>query len=158
VLDRFRALVGLSPYYIKLAGVPGENALMTKAGAEASYQAMLDGPSRWENKIAARLINSMPLYRPITRARAIAAPLLMVVCDRDEVCPPSSAAEVARLAPHGRAAHFDSGHFEIYFGALFDAATAQMLAFLDQTNDGAPGAEGPPAKSVSKPLASAGAL
>lgn len=131
ITDQARAWLGLPPKYIQLAGAPGDNALMTAANAEARYRAMLDGPSPWENKIAARLVNVMPFYRPITQAHKIAAPLLMVVCDRDEVCPPTLAAKSARLAPKGRAAHFDSGHFDIYFDELFEAATTEMIEFLE---------------------------
>jgi uncharacterized protein len=130
IVDQARALARLPPNYIKLAGKPGENALMTGLGAEASYEAMLDGPSPWRNQIAARVALTLPFYRPIRDARGVKAPLLMIVCDRDEVCPGSIAARVAQLAPRGRATSFDSSHFEIYFGDLFDAAVAEMLRFL----------------------------
>jgi uncharacterized protein len=130
-IDQLRALVGLSPKYIKLAGEPGENALMTKLGAEESYLKMLDGPSKWQNKIAARIMLWMPLYRPIKSAPRIAAPLLMIVCERDEICPPSIARRAAVIAPRGRSASFDSSHFEIYFGDLFEGAVSSMVSFLN---------------------------
>lgn len=133
LVDQARALVSLSPKYIKLAGKPGEVALMTALDAEESYAAMIDGPSPWRNQIAARMILTMPFYSPISSARKISSPLLMLVCDRDEVCPASSATKAAALAPLGRAVHFDSSHFEIYFGDLFDAATSEILEFLHQT-------------------------
>jgi pimeloyl-ACP methyl ester carboxylesterase len=130
-IDQIRGWVGLSAKYIKLAGEPGQNALMTKLGAEEMYQKMLDGPSKWQNKIAARIMLWMPLYRPIKSARRIASPLLMVVCERDEICPASIARRAADLAPKGRATSFNSSHFEIYFGELFEAAVASMLEFLE---------------------------
>jgi pimeloyl-ACP methyl ester carboxylesterase len=129
-VDQIRGWFGLSPRYIKLAGDPGQNALMTKLGAEEMYQKMLDEPSRWANKIAARIMLRMPLYRPIKSARRIASPLLMVVCERDEICPASIARRAAALAPKGRFKSFDSSHFEIYFGELFEAAVSTMLSFL----------------------------
>jgi len=131
VIDQVRGLVGLSPKYIKLAGELGQNALMTKLGAEASYLAMLDGPSLWRNQIAARIMLTLPLYRPIRSVQHIKPPLLMLVCQRDEICPASIAIRAAALAPRGRSVSFDSSHFEIYFGQLFEAATAEMLRFLD---------------------------
>lgn len=129
-IDAARALAGRPPKYMKLAGQPGEVALMSEAGAEDAYLSMIGGPSPWQNRIAARIVLALPFYRPISKAASIRAPLLMVICNRDEVCPPSAAAKVGRLAPRGRAAHFDSGHFDIYFGALFDGATKAMLEFL----------------------------
>jgi pimeloyl-ACP methyl ester carboxylesterase len=131
LLDQARGLAGLGPEYIKLAGAPGEAALMTRLGAERAYESMLDGPSPWKNLVAARLALTLPLYRPIRCARRIRPPLLMLVCERDEICPAALAHRVAALAPRGRAVSFDASHFEIYFGALFDAATQEMIAFLD---------------------------
>lgn len=133
-IDQLRALARMSPRYIKLAGEPGETALMTKLNAEERYREMLDGPSRWENRIAARLMLWLPLYRPIQSAPKIQSPLLMIVCDRDEICPASIARKAADLAPRGQAIHFDSSHFDIYFGELFDAATDSMLNFVQQTS------------------------
>jgi uncharacterized protein len=131
LVDQLRSLVGLAPKYIKLAGAPGEAALMTKLGAEQAYEAMQDGPSPWKNLIAARLMLTLPLYRPIRSARRIKPPLLMVICENDEICPAALAHRAAVLAPKGRAASFNSSHFEIYFGGLFNAATREMIAFLD---------------------------
>lgn len=129
-VDQAKAWLGLEPHYIKLAGEPGEAALMTKLNAERRYREMLDGPSRWENKIAARLMLWLPLYRPIRSAHKIQSPLLMLVCDKDEICPASIARRAAEIAPRGEARHFDSSHFDIYFGSLFEAATRTMLDFI----------------------------
>lgn len=132
LVDQVRAILGLSPKYIKLAGAPGEKALMTKLGAEKAYEAMLDGPSPWRNLIAARLMLTLPLYRPIVHAKKVQPPLLMIVCERDEICPAALAHRVAALASKGQAASFEATHFGIYFGELFNAATREMVRFLDQ--------------------------
>ncbi|BBK31975.1 serine aminopeptidase S33 family [Stella humosa] len=131
--DQVRGLFGGAPYYIKLAAEPGQLALMTAPGAEASYQAMIEGPSPWRNLIGARFVLRIPFYRPIRQARRIQAKLLMIVTDRDEITPSAVIAKVARLAPRGEAVHFDAGHFDIYFGDLFDKAIIAMLAFLATT-------------------------
>lgn len=138
--DQLRGWMGLSPKYIKLAGEPGEAALMTKLGAEERYLAMIDGPSPWKNLVAARVTLWLPLYRPIRYASRISSPLLMVVCDNDEICPATLAAKAARLAPRGQAVHFKSSHFEIYFGELFEQATSSMLAFMDGAGEQHPAA------------------
>lgn len=133
LIDQAGSLFGRKPYYIKLAGEPGQLALMTAPGAEAGYLAMIEGPSPWRNLIAARFILGIPLFRPIRHAKRISPRLLMIVTDKDEICPPSAIAKVARLAPHGEAVHFDAGHFEIYFSDFFDRATDAMLCFLSTT-------------------------
>lgn len=147
--DQVRALFGRAPYYIKLAAEPGELALMTAPGAEAGYRAMIESPSPWRNLIGARFILRIPFYRPIRQARRIQAQLLMIVTDRDEITPSSVIARVARLAPRGKAAHFDAGHFDIYFGDFFDKATSAMLAFLATTPAATTARAGPVAESFS---------
>jgi uncharacterized protein len=131
--DQIRSVLGRQPYYIKLAGEPGQLAIMTAPGAEAAYLAMIEGPSPWRNLIAARFILRTAFFRPIRHARHIASKLLMVVTDKDEICPPSVIAKAARLAPRGEAIHFDAGHFDIYFGEFFDRAIDAVLAFLETT-------------------------
>lgn len=137
-IDALKRSLRLSPFYIKLAGQPGEVALMTAPDAEASYRRMIEEPSPWENKIAAGLAFSMPTFRPIRDARKIKAPLLMVVCDRDEICPGTRAAAAARRAPKGNAAHFDTTHFGIYFDPWFNPAVETMIRFLDENLAGPP--------------------
>src|SRR5260221_2727528 len=94
---------------------------------------MIDGPLPWRNLVGVRFIPRHPVYRPIRLAKRIQAKLLMLVTDKDEISPPSVMAKVATLAPRGEAIHFDGGHFDIYFGDLFDKATGAMLAFLANT-------------------------
>jgi uncharacterized protein len=136
-VDQVRTIFGLSPRYLKIVGQPGEPALLTHPGDVEGYDAMLDGPSPWANKVAARIRNAVPFFRPIQHAHAITAPLLTIICDRDEACPPALSAKAAKLAHRGQAVHFDAGHFDIYFGELFDGATKAILTFLDTTSAGA---------------------
>ena len=133
LLDEFRGLFGASPYYIKLAGEPGQLALMTAPGAEESYAAMIENPSPWQNQIGARIILRIPFYRPTLSARLINSKLLVIVTKKDEICPAAAIRRVADLAPKGEVAEFDAGHFEIYFGEFFERATQAMLDFLART-------------------------
>lgn len=128
--DLVHELLGMDPVYVPLASEPGTNGVMTKLNAEAQYRALLMEPSRWENKLAARIFTTLPLYRPIATAAQIAAPLLMIVTDNDESCPGALQAAVAKRAPAGETLHYPASHFEIYFGALFERASADTIAFL----------------------------
>jgi len=128
--DLLRATLGLGPKYIRLVGEPGALALMTAPGAEKNYHAMIDGESPWRNLIAARFILGIPFFRPALRAHRVRSRLLMLVTDRDEICPGRVMADVAACAPCGQAVHFDAGHFDIYFGDHFERAVSVMLEFL----------------------------
>jgi len=120
------------PHYVPLASEPGTNGIMTKLDAEQQYRSMLMEPSAWENKVAARLFLSMPFYRPIKSASKIVAPLLMIVTEKDEICPGDLQAKAAKVASRGTALCYPTTHFGIYFGELFERATEDMIAFLSR--------------------------
>jgi pimeloyl-ACP methyl ester carboxylesterase len=119
-----------SPFYVPLVGDPGSAAVMSEPDAEARYRAMIMEPSPWHNAVAARLFWSLPFYRPIAVAHRIAAPLLALVTDHDEICDGKLQAEAARRAG-GTASHFAASHFEIYFGSHFERAVTEMGDFLE---------------------------
>lgn len=130
--DVFRKILGRRPYYVPLASEPGTSGVMTKLDAEKQYRSLLMEPSRWENKLAARIFLFMPFYRAINSAPRIAAPLLMIVTGQDEICSGELQAKAAKLAPQGTARVYQTTHFGIYFDELFERATADMVDFLQR--------------------------
>jgi hypothetical protein len=71
----------------------------------------------------------------IRRAREVAAPLLVCVCDRENLMNPAYAAMVAHRAPRGVVRHYDSDHFEIYHPPLVMQVFADQIAFLKEHLD-----------------------
>ena len=65
-------------------------------------------------------------------ARRVTAPLLVCVCDRENLMDPAYAALVARRAPRGVARHYASDHFEIYHPPLLPRVLADQTAFLQE--------------------------
>jgi dienelactone hydrolase len=122
--------LGRPAHTVPAVGRPGELAVMTAPEAWDGMAAMTAGDSRWENAVAARLLLTMPLYRPGASADRVRAPLLVCVCDEDQTTPPGPAARVAARAPRGEAVHYPIGHFAIYEGAAFDRAVGDQIAFL----------------------------
>jgi fermentation-respiration switch protein FrsA (DUF1100 family) len=60
------------------------------------------------------------------------APLLVCVCDRENLMDPAYAALVAHRAPRGVATHYDSDHFAIYHPPLVTGVLADQTAFLQE--------------------------
>jgi pimeloyl-ACP methyl ester carboxylesterase len=54
-------------------------------------------------------------------------PLLVVAGERDLLCPPEPAAELAGRAPEGELSTFACGHFDLYDGASI-AVEAEFLS------------------------------
>ena len=63
------------------------------------------------------------------------APLLVCVCDRENLMDPKYAALVAHRARRGEAKHYDSDHFDVYHPPLVDQVLADQTAFLQEHLD-----------------------
>lgn len=131
--DELGARTGAAPYNVPAVGPPGSVAVMTSPDAEPGYRAIVPDGSGWHNEVAARVCARVIAYRPGRRAHDVRCPLLVAVCDDDQVTPPDAAVKVARDAPRGELVRYaGAGHFDIYLGETFERAVADQIAFLTQ--------------------------
>jgi fermentation-respiration switch protein FrsA (DUF1100 family) len=128
--DELSGLRGRPPFTIPIAGPPGRTAVMNSPDAEPGYRMMFPPGSGFRNEIAARIGAHVVFYRPFRHAARIACPWLVCVADHDLVTPPQPAIRAAMRAPRGELRRYDSGHFDIFGGELFERAVADQLAFL----------------------------
>ena len=112
--DSAGAILGRPPILIPAAGAPGTFAAMTEPDALSGFTAIVGPDSLWRNEIAARLMLTMPGYRPVRAAERLTMPVLFCVCDADTTTPPSSTITAAESAPRGELRHYPYGHFAIY--------------------------------------------
>ncbi|HEX5929725.1 MAG TPA: alpha/beta fold hydrolase [Solirubrobacterales bacterium] len=128
--DRGRMLLGLKPRGVAVGGEPGETAILVREQAAAGERALLPADARldpsgrraelpggavWENRVVLRPRLRTP--HPLRLAPRVAAPLLVVAGERDLLCPPGPAAELAARAPRAELETLPCGHFELYEGA-----------------------------------------
>jgi len=118
--------------YVPIVGPPGGFAMVTVDGAESGWNSTVPPGGRFDNRIAAADAVAMVTTSTLRRARHIDAPLLVCVCDRENLMDPAYAALVARRAPKGVARHYDSDHFEIYHPPLVAQVLADQTAFLKE--------------------------
>lgn len=128
--DALRTVTGRDRRYIPIVGAPGSDAMATAPGAEAGWNSTVAPGASFDNRIAAADAVAMVLTSAVGRARRVAAPLLVCVCDRENLMDSKYAALVARRAPRGVARHYDSDHFAIYHPPLVGAVLAELTAFL----------------------------
>ena len=112
--DAAGALTGRPPVLISAAGAPGSFAAMTEADALPGFTAIVAPESLWRNEIAARVMLTMPLFRPVRLADRLQMPVLFCVCDADTTTPPESTYKAAGRAPRGQLRCYPYGHFAIY--------------------------------------------
>ena len=127
VRDRAGAALGRPPVLIPAAGPPGTFAAMTAADALTGFTEMVPPESLWRNEIAARVMFTLPLFRPVRLADRLTMPVLFCVCDQDTTTPPGSTVKAASRAPRGELRRYPYGHFAIYSDPQ---AKADQVAFL----------------------------
>lgn len=118
------------PHYVPLVAEPGELGAMTTPDAKPGYMALLGPDAQWENKVCGRIFLRIASYRPISHVRQVRCPLLICACEQDLITPPESASKAADLAEHAQLERYPGGHFDIYFGEVFEKAVVTQTEFF----------------------------
>jgi dienelactone hydrolase len=121
--------------YVPIVGPPGGFAMVPVEGAEVGWNSTVPTGGRFDNRIAAADAVAMVTTSALRHARRVKAPLLVCVCDRENLMDPEYAALVARRAPRGVARHYDSDHFAIYHPPLVSRVIADQTVFLQEHLD-----------------------
>lgn len=129
IRDRLGSWFGAPPVMVKLAGAPGEVALMNAPDVVPGYTAVRDG-SNAPDHVAARFALSIIGYYPGRKTRQIKAPVLFCVCDGDSVAPSKQTLRHAENTPTKEIRRYQDGHFDIYVGEAFERVVADQIAFL----------------------------
>lgn len=133
--DLLRVVTRRGRRYVPIVGPPGGFAMVTVEGAETGWNSTVPRGGRFDNRIAAADAVAMVTTSALRHARDVTAPLLVCVCDRENLMDPRFAELVARRAPRGVARHYDSDHFAIYHPPLVSGVLADQTAFLQEHLD-----------------------
>lgn len=127
--DLFRSLTGRSPWYVPIVGAPGTIAAMTSPDA---WSGVMDvSPPDYRNEVCARIGLTLGFYRPIKRAPQVRCPLLIQMCERDNVAPIAAAEAVtAKVSGPAEIVRYDCGHFDIYQAPWFERSSGDQIKFL----------------------------
>jgi pimeloyl-ACP methyl ester carboxylesterase len=129
-IDLARAALGLAPHTVPVIAPPGRFACLPTEDSEAGFRALLPEETRWENRVAARVLLEVPRYRPVAHAARVACPLLVVAARRDSLIPFAAVERLVAAAPRATLEAVDAGHFDVYTGALFERLAPLEARFL----------------------------
>jgi pimeloyl-ACP methyl ester carboxylesterase len=130
VEDAVRSLLRRGRRYVPIVGPPGALAMVTAPGAESGWNSTVGPGGRFDNRIAAADAVAIVASSALRAACDVTAPLLVCVCDRENLMDPQYAATLARHAPLGVARHYDSDHFAIYHPPLVAGVLADQATFF----------------------------
>ena len=130
---------GENPVYLPVVAPEGEWASMDRDGAAEAMrkglQALVErgGPEagQYDNRVAARSLLTMGLYRPFKSLKNVSIPLLIVGATRDSVAPFVEERVRALKNPKIKIETLDANHFDPYFEPALSRNLGYQLAFLE---------------------------
>ena len=131
-------LRGSKPIYLPVVAGEGEWSSMDRDGAalamqkgqEAMVEALGAEALPYDNRVAARSLLTMGLYRPFKSLKDVTIPLLIVGATRDTVAPFVEKRIRELKNPRIRIEILDANHFEPYFEPALSRNLAYQLEFL----------------------------
>jgi len=129
--DLLRAATRRSPHYIKVAGRPKEFALLNTPETWPGFQTILPEGTTWQNRCPARIVLTVPFYRPASSATRVTCPALIMYAEHDSIISASSVQRAAARIPQSTSVMVPLGHFDIYTGEAFEAASEMQAEFLE---------------------------
>jgi uncharacterized protein len=129
--DEIGAHLGRSPHLIPLIAGRGEPAVVGSDTPEADLAALNPDGVLFRNEIAARFVLRAARFRPVKSARAISCPLLVIVCEDDDLTPPRAAVNAARRAARAELVRLPGNHYAVYGESGRAEAVRVELAFLE---------------------------
>lgn len=127
-----------NPVYVPVVAAKGEWASMDRDGAGEAMQKALEalleagGPEAavYDNRVAARSLLTMGLYRPFKSLKQVKIPLLIVGATRDTVAPFVEGKLRALEKPNITIEKIDANHFDPYFEPALSDNLGHQIAFL----------------------------
>ena len=127
--DIVRSWFGLSPHKIPIVGKPATIAAMNTPNVYEFFKKHT--PTNFINEVCARIVLRSDTYRPIEYARVVRCPVLLQICDNDNLIPKSAVEETGRrLGKYAEVKHYPIGHFDIYTGINFERAVSDQIDFF----------------------------
>ena len=130
VRDAIQGALGLSPYYAKVFGDPGETAVFSDLKLKPRFETLMKNSRTWRNQFTPRFYLALPRYQPGMMEK-LNMPLLVCVADQEVYSNPAFQVKIARQAPRGEVLHYPGEHFDFYHG-LFEQVIADEIGFLQR--------------------------
>ncbi len=128
--DLARMIFRLSPHYVHSVSSPDKFAAMNTEESLEGYKSMIPDISLWKNKVAARILFTLPFYSPMRTVKNIKCPVLIVAALNDSLIPFKAVEKTVSKIKNSRFMKLDSGHFDLYHGNTFEKVIKAESEFI----------------------------
>jgi uncharacterized protein len=115
---------------VAVTGQPGEHAAMALPGEADGFHAAVPAGSPWRNEISPGVFLSIPLHRPLARARSLRMPLWVGLGEQDVSVSRRAVERLAARAPRGELHRYPYDHFGAFLGDGPQRVVADQVDFL----------------------------
>lgn len=130
--DGARALLRRQPHYVPLVGRPGEFAVLSEPGAWEGMHEIVPDDADWANECAARVLFSVPFYRPGRAAGELDCPTFVAVGTEDDVVDRNALEAAVDDIDDVERLRLPVGHFDVYTGETFETVVTRQAQFLEK--------------------------
>ena len=130
MLDIPSMLLGIKPHYINIVGENGRFGVLNTPDAEKGYLVLIPADTQWQNRCPARILLTLPLYRPTNCADKINCPVLMIYAEHDSLIPATTVEAAAERIKQVALIRMPIGHFDAYTGEPMDEIVEAEIAFI----------------------------
>jgi uncharacterized protein len=128
--DVARAITGREPYCVPVVSDPDTFGLMNSSECKPGYMAIVPEDTDWKNECPARAVLELLFYRPVSHARKVRCPALVMMGEKDTLIYPKSVEKTASRMREVTLIHLPTGHFDLYVGDWFEKVVKIQADFL----------------------------
>lgn len=132
IVDCARSAFFLPPHYSTAIARPGSFAAMNSEESYDGFRSIIPEGSDWENKMTSRAFILLAFYSPMSYAKKVKAPVLLIGGKNDSLVPFSAVQKTAQRLPDCEFIVLESNHFEPYTGARFEQSIKIQIEFLER--------------------------
>lgn len=118
--DLARACTMREPYLVPVVSDPDVFGIMNSPECKPGYLVIVPEDTTWKNECPARSVIELLLYRPISRAREVRCPALVIMGEEDTLISPRAVEKAASRMREVTLVHLPVGHFDVYVGEWFE--------------------------------------
>ena len=114
---------------VPVTAQPGKRAAMTLPGEADGFESAT-AESSWVNLMSPGLLARAPFFRPITKAKKLACPILVQFADRDITVPARAVNKLAQVALRAELKRYDVDHFQPLYHSSRECIAADQAEWL----------------------------
>ncbi|MEW5733221.1 MAG: alpha/beta fold hydrolase [Thermodesulfobacteriota bacterium] len=128
--DIFRMATLQPAYRVPIVSPPDRFGVLNTPESEPGFKVLLPPGYQFDNSCPARVLLNVPLYRPISHAKKIPCPVLLLYGEKDTLIPAKSVEKTGKRIKNCTLVPLPVGHFEPYLGEMFEKTVKMEADFL----------------------------